>query len=242
MPSYGGAMSGHENAEIFTSAPYRGDPAVGSPAQVRVTDHLRIAKIAVGPYNNNAYLLTCTETGAKLLIDAAAEPDRLLALTAAMEPAGAPLTKVVTTHGHADHWQGLAEVIAQTGAVTYAGRHDAEDIPVATEGVLDHGDTVAFGRIVLDAIHLQGHTEGSIALAYTEPGGRSHIFTGDCLFPGGVGKTWDDPERFDQLLSGVERHIFDLFGDDTAIYPGHGHDTTLGEQRPHLAEWRERGW
>jgi glyoxylase-like metal-dependent hydrolase (beta-lactamase superfamily II) len=77
-------------------------------------------------------------------------------------------------------------------------------------------------------------------VAWTDPQGRTHIFTGDSLFPGGVGRT--TPETFPQLLDDVTVRLFDRFGDDTWIYPGHGWDTTLGAERPHLAEWRARGW
>ncbi|MET0448332.1 MAG: MBL fold metallo-hydrolase, partial [Aeromicrobium sp.] len=97
------------------------------------------------------------------------------------------------------------------------------------------------GSCELEVIELVGHTPGSIALAYDDPDGIVHLFTGDSLFPGGVGKTWS-PEDFVTLVDEVETKIFDRFPDDTRIYPGHGHDTTLGAERPHLAEWRERGW
>lgn len=215
---------------------------VGGPAQTRSLAEVDITKIAVGPYNNNAYLVRCLQTGEALLIDAAAEPDRLLDLlkTTSLEPE-APLS-ILTTHGHADHWQALADVVEATGARTYAGRFDADDIPVATDVLVEDDDVITVGTVSLRAIHLVGHTQGSIALAYQDPVGTTHIFTGDCLFPGGIGKTWDDPQRFEQLLTGVTTRIFDRFGDDTWIYPGHGADTTLGEQRPELAEWRARGW
>ena len=66
-------------------------------------------------------------------------------------------------------------------------------------------------------------------------------FVGDDLFPGGVGKTWS-PEDFTTLIDEVETKIFGRHPDDTHVYPGHGNDTTLGAERPHLPEWRERGW
>ena len=158
------------------------------------------------------------------------------------EVEGLRVVGIVTTHGHGDHWQALEEVVAATGARTYAGREDAEGIPTPTDVLVDDGDTITFGRISLTARHLVGHTPGSIALVYDDPHGHPHVFTGDCLFPGGVGNTWEDPARFASLIEGVETKIFGTLPDETWVYPGHGKDTTLGAERPHLAEWRARGW
>ena len=214
---------------------YDGRSQVGAPPQTRRLAGLTITKISVGQLDNNAYLLTDEGAAASLLIDAAAEASTLLALVP-----DTGLAAVVTTHSHHDHWAALAEVIAATGATTYAGEFDADDIPVATEVRLADGDQVTLGDTELTAIHLAGHTPGSIALHLRAADGSDHIFTGDCLFPGGVGRT--TPDDFPQLYKDVTTKVFDVFGDDTWIYPGHGWDTTLGTERPHLAEWRERGW
>jgi glyoxylase-like metal-dependent hydrolase (beta-lactamase superfamily II) len=90
-------------------------------------------------------------------------------------------------------------------------------------------------------IHLRGHTPGSIALLYDDPDGTPHLFTGDSLFPGGVGRT-RSAEDFGTLVGDVSAKLFDRLPDETWFYPGHGADSTLGDQRPLLAEWRERGW
>jgi glyoxylase-like metal-dependent hydrolase (beta-lactamase superfamily II) len=95
---------------------------------------------------------------------------------------------------------------------------------------------------VLTAIHLVGHTPGSIALLYDDPKGHPHLFTGDCLFPGGIGNTFGDEENFARLYEGVVTKLFERLPDETWVYPGHGNDTTLGDERPYLREWRERGW
>lgn len=216
---------------------YTGDVKVGGPADVRELPGLVLSKIAVGPYNNNSYLLRCRETGEQLLIDAANEPEALLDL---IGPDG--LTAILTTHQHQDHWQALGAVTAATGAVTMAGAEDAEGIPVATDVLLNDGDEVVVGAMRFRAIHLVGHTPGSIALVYDDPDGYPHLFTGDCLFPGGVGGTWEDPERFASLFGGVVAKVFDVLPDETWVYPGHGGDTTVGTERPSLDEWRERGW
>jgi glyoxylase-like metal-dependent hydrolase (beta-lactamase superfamily II) len=95
------------------------------------------------------------------------------------------------------------------------------------------GDLITFGECALSTIHLVGHTPGSLVLGYDDPTGHHHLFTGDCLFPGGVGRTWS-PEDFDSLYAGVVAKIFDHYDDETWIYPGHGDDTILGNERPHL--------
>ena len=128
-----------------------------------------------------------------------------------------------------------------TGARTYAHPDDADGIPVTTDVPLRGGDTLAFGDIELGVIHLVGHTPGSIALLYDDPEGAPHLFTGDSLFPGGVGRT-TSPESFTSLYGDVVSKLFDVLPDETRVYPGHGFDTVLGAERPHLEEWRQRGW
>lgn len=130
--------------------------------------------------------------------------------------------------------------MAATGARTYAGRDDAEGIPVATDVPVGDGDTIRVGRVELTARHLVGHTPGSIALVYDDPHGHPHVFTGDCLFPGGPGRT-TRPEDFQSLMGGLEEKVFSL-PDEAWIYPGHGNDSTLGAERPHIQEWWARGW
>ncbi|MEV4611994.1 MBL fold metallo-hydrolase [Kitasatospora sp. NPDC049258] len=215
---------------------YHGAVKVGGPPDVRELAHLIISKVAVGPFDNNAYLLRCRATDTQLLIDAAADAPVLL------ETVGERLDTVVTTHRHQDHWGALAEVVAATGARTAAGRIDAEGIEVPTDLALEDGQVLGFGRIELTVRHLVGHTPGAIVLVYDDPQGHPHVFTGDCLFPGGVGNTWKDPEAFASLFRDVNEKIFDALPDEAWVYPGHGNDTTLGAERPHLAEWRERGW
>ncbi|MFI9362366.1 MBL fold metallo-hydrolase [Kitasatospora sp. NPDC053057] len=215
---------------------YHGAVKVGGPPDVRELAHLIITKMAVGPYDNNAYLLRCRATDEQLLIDAAADAPVLL------ETIGDDLETVVTTHRHHDHWGALAEVVATTGARTAAGQHDAEGIDVPTELLLADGDKLRVGEVELTVRHLVGHTPGAIVLIYDDPQGHQHVFTGDCLFPGGVGNTWGDPEAFRTLFRDVNEKIFGVLPDEAWVYPGHGNDTTLGAERPHLDEWRERGW
>ncbi len=215
---------------------YTGDVRVGGPPDVRELPGLRLTKLAVGAMDNNAYLLECAATGSRCLVDAAAEPASILGLLD-----DARLDVVVTTHRHRDHWQALADVVAKTGARTAAGRDDVDGIPVPTDRPLTDGDVIEVGDVALEVVHLVGHTPGSVALVFHPRGGAPHVFTGDSLFPGGVGKT-RTPEAFRSLFADVTSKLFDRFPDDTWVYPGHGADTTLGAERPHLAEWQSRGW
>ena len=217
---------------------YTGDVSPGGPSDTRELDGLTIRKCSVGTMDNNAYLLTSTATGDQILIDAADDAPRLQTLLG--EGTG-QVGAIVTTHQHWDHHRALSELVEATGAPTYAGTPDADALPVTVDHRLTHGDRISVGDIDLDVIRLTGHTPGSIALAWTEPGGRVHLFTGDSLFPGGPGKT-DSPADFTQLMDDLQARVFDVYGDDTWVYPGHGDDTTLGAERPQLAEWRARGW
>lgn len=215
---------------------YDGHVTPGGPAATRDLDALRITKVSVGALDNNAYVLECRRTGELLLIDAADDADRILDLLD-----GRPPALVVTTHRHRDHWQALAAVVSATGARTAAGAADAPAIEVPIDEQLSDGDRLHVGNCELEVIHLTGHTPGSVALLYRDPSGPPHLFTGDCLFPGGVGRT-PDPAAFTSLLDGVQRKVFDRLPDDTWFYPGHGDDSTLGAERPALPEWRARGW
>jgi glyoxylase-like metal-dependent hydrolase (beta-lactamase superfamily II) len=218
---------------------YSGDVRVGGPPDTREIDGLTVTKIAVGPMDNNAYLLREASTGQAILIDAANEASRLIELIG-----DTPVGMIVTTHRHADHWQALPEVQKHTGAEVVAHPADADFLPVSVARRAEHGDVLTFGDAAVSVIHLRGHTPGSIAILYDAGGrlsGDPHVFTGDSLFPGGVGKT-TTPADFTSLLTDVTERLFDPLPDATWVYPGHGKDTTLGVERPHLGEWRARGW
>ncbi|HET6651989.1 MAG TPA: MBL fold metallo-hydrolase [Nocardioides sp.] len=215
---------------------YHGKVKPGGPSDVRELTDLMITKFAVSEMSNNVYVLRCRHTDEQVLIDAADEADRILST---IGPDG--LTGVVTTHRHWDHHRALRQVVEATHAETVAGTEDAGELPVKVDRTVDDGDTVTVGRSTLEVIHLVGHTPGSIALLYDDPTGTPHLFTGDSLFPGGVGKT-GTPEDFTSLIGDVQAKIFDRLPDETWFYPGHGDDSTLGAERPHLGEWRARGW
>jgi glyoxylase-like metal-dependent hydrolase (beta-lactamase superfamily II) len=215
---------------------YHGKVVPGGPPDVRELAKLTITKFSVGDMDNNVYLLRCQATDEQVLVDAA-DDARMI-----MQVVGSDgLRRVVTTHRHWDHHRALPEVVAATGATTVAGEADADELPVPVDERVSDGDTVQVGECRLEVIHLVGHTPGSIALLYDDPDGTPHLFTGDSLFPGGVGKTWS-PEDFTSLVRDVSAKLFDRLPDETWFYPGHGNDSTLGVERPHLSEWRSRGW
>lgn len=206
---------------------------------------LTIRSISVSEMDNNVYLLTAKESGAQLLIDAADDLpaiQQLLADGAADTTAVPRLALIATTHQHWDHVRALKELVAATGARTAAGADDADALPVPVDVRLRHGDVGNFDGFDVTAVHLRGHTPGSIAFVYEDPDGPAHIFSGDSLFPGGVGNTQKDPERFNQLLADVTERLFGAYPDTAVVHPGHGKPTTLGAERPHLDEWRARGW
>ena len=211
----------------------------GSPLALRLSDDVIMTKISVGPMDNNAYLVV-PDSGGAVLIDAADDDARLLELVGDREVA-----VIITTHRHGDHWQALPSVAEATKAQLVCGRPDVGAIATGAwvEGLVGawDGDAVTIGDGELEVIGLVGHTPGSIALAYTGTDGVVHLFTGDSLFPGGPGKTQTSAD-FSSLMDDLEAKIFARFDDRTVVHPGHGDDTTLGTERPHLAEWRARGW
>ena len=208
----------------------------GEPLTIALSPTVNAVKVSVGPGDNNAYLLAGP---GRVLIDAADDAATLLDVVGDRR-----LDVLVTTHRHPDHWQALAALADRSDRLV-AGRPDAAAIADGAgvprpDGVWD-GDNVPFGDERLDVVGLVGHTPGSILLAYGGPGGPTHLFTGDSLFPGGAGRT-TSPEDFDSLMDDLEAKVFNRFADDTVVHPGHGDATTIGAERPHLKEWRERGW
>lgn len=215
---------------------YHGTVEPGGAPEVRELTDLTVTKFAVSEMSNNVYLLRCRHTDEQVLVDAADDAGRILSVVG---PDG--LTRVVTTHEHWDHHRALPEVVEATHAETVAGEPDAPGLPVDVDRTVVDGDRIIVGASELEVVTLAGHTAGSIALLYDDPHGTPHLFTGDSLFPGGPGKT-ASPEDFASLMDDLTAKVFDRLPDETWFYPGHGNDSTLGQERPHLAEWRTRGW
>lgn len=213
----------------------------GGPSSVvaePVPGGLGIRKASVSAMDNNAYLLTCPTSGEQLLIDAADDVDRLVALVG---EGGQGLARVVTTHRHHDHHGALLALVERTEATSLAGADDVEEVPGPPQRGLRHGEHVPVGEAELEVIHLRGHTPGSVALALTQADGTVDLFTGDSLFPGGPGRTWAESD-FVSLMDDLEERVFGRFPDSTRVHPGHGDSTTLGAERPRLQDWRDRGW
>lgn len=207
---------------------------------------------SVSEMDNIAYLIVDRPTGAAVLVDAADEIDRLTALVRdaeqnrdddveAAKQGRIRVERIITTHRHADHWQALNDARSTFDVPSLAGEFDAQAIRATTDGTLSHGEFVEIGGVRAEVILLRGHTPGSIALAIEQPDAPAILITGDSLFPGGPGST-NSPEEFTSLMNDLEERIFGRFDDDALVLPGHGERTTLGDERPHLQEWRERGW
>jgi glyoxylase-like metal-dependent hydrolase (beta-lactamase superfamily II) len=190
---------------------------------------LIVRKIEVGDMENNVYVLECPETHESLIVDGCFEPEAILAAAD-----GTAVVGILQTHGHRDHVQALPQIVRALGVPVHA--HPGDDYPVAVDGQLSDGDVVAFGERAAVAIHTPGHTPGGACFLV----GR-HLISGDTLFPGGPGATAGDARAFAQLIDAIENKLF-VLPDDTAVYPGHGADTTIGAEKPHLEEWRARGW
>jgi glyoxylase-like metal-dependent hydrolase (beta-lactamase superfamily II) len=192
-------------------------------------DDLIVRKIEVGSFENNVYVLECPETHEALLVDGSFEPDVILDAAA-----GTTVVGIVQTHGHRDHVQALPELKRRLQVPLYA--HPADRYPVAIDRPLADGDEIAFGKRSVTALHTPGHTPGGTCFLC----GR-HLISGDTLFPGGPGNTNKDKRAFAEIIDSIRTKLF-VLPDDTVVYPGHGRDTTIGTEKPHLQEWIERGW
>lgn len=199
----------------------------GPPHQYPPEGGLTVTKVSVGPYDNNAYVLS--SDGDAVVVDGAAEPSRILDLIE-----GRRVTAILQTHGHFDHVQALPELVRALGCPVYAHPRDAARMGVATTQ-LNGGAEIGVGTVTLEVLHTPGHTPGSLCF---RTGG--FLFSGDTLFPAGPGATDRDPARFAEVMSSLDR-LFDL-PDGTRVCPGHGLDTTIGRERPFLEVWRGRGW
>ena len=199
-----------------------------------IDGHLLLRKLSVEEMNNNVYLLVCTHTQDALLVDVAARPERL-----AQAHEGFNVVAAVQTHGHWDHVRAWDDVRDGQGIEVWGHAGDAPLFPRQVDRELGDGDIIEVGDLRVEVIHVPGHTDGSL-LYLVEGEERPHLISGDTLFPGGHGRT-TTPEDHERIMDGLEA-LFDRLPDETAVHPGHGDDTTIGVERPHLAEWRERGW
>lgn len=192
---------------------------------------ITVDKLVVGPFENNVYVVRCTRTGDAVIVDAANEHDLLLEVSRATG-----VRRVLTTHGHWDHIQAVT-ALRDAGIDVGVAAADADMLP-GYDFVIGDDDVIVVGDLRVRAIHNPGHTPGSTSFLVE---GHPLLLTGDTLFPGGPGNTQGDPTAFAEILSSIDRRLFTLPG-DLLVLPGHGLDTTLASERPHLDEWAARGW
>lgn len=190
-----------------------------------------IHKVVVGPMDNNVFVLRCKQTGDALLIDAANEHERLLELCQRLG-----VRTVIETHGHWDHIQAVPE-LRDAGYSVHVTAEDAAMLPSYDE-ILEDESVIEVGRLRLHTIHSPGHTPGSMSFRLD---GAPILFSGDTLFPGGPGNTSFEGGDFDTIIASLDQRLFTL-PPETLVLPGHGDDTTIGTERPHLQEWIDRGW
>lgn len=193
-----------------------------------VVDGLQVSKRSVGDFDNDCYLVRCANTGRALLIDGAAEPDLLEEMIG-----DATLIGIAQTHGHWDHVRALEALVQRHQVPVQATSGDGYPVPALE---IRDGDLLEVGDLRVQAWHRPGHTPGSTCFVV---GG--FLFSGDTLFPGGPGNTFGDQGAFEQIMVSLDLIFADL-GDDMRICPGHGLDSTIGRERPHLETWRRRGW
>jgi glyoxylase-like metal-dependent hydrolase (beta-lactamase superfamily II) len=185
----------------------------------------------LGPYENNIFLVSDADSGDGYIFDGGFEPQQI-----ADAAAGMHVRSIIVTHGHRDHHENVATLKSLLGVPVLIGMDDAEMLSVEADGLIVDQQSLPFGKFALQAIHTPGHTPGSTCFLVGK-----HLFTGDTLFPGGPGNTQKDPVRFERIIGSVRDRLFTL-PDDTVVYPGHGRDTTIGAEKPHLGEWIARGW
>jgi glyoxylase-like metal-dependent hydrolase (beta-lactamase superfamily II) len=207
--------------------------SVAAPKHLHYEDHQAVIhKVVVGPYENNVFVLRCKQTGEAVLLDAANEHELLLELSRELN-----LGKVHETHGHFDHIQAVPAV-REAGYQVGVTADDASMLP-SYDFVLEDDSVIPVGRLRLHTVHTPGHTPGSMCFRLE---GSPILFSGDTLFPGGPGATGYPGGDFDRIIRSIEDRLFAPLDTNTLVLPGHGVDTTIGRERPHLQEWVDRGW
>ncbi len=193
-------------------------------------DSFTVRCIVAPPIENNIYLITCRATGASLIVDAAGDADRIVAMAD-----GTDVTAVATTHGHWDHHGAIPEVTDNLGVPFMLHAADVEIAGKTPDTLLNEGN-LSIGEVIARVVHTPGHTRGSVCFAL-----EGVVLTGDTLFPGGPGATRFDHSSFDTIIRSIKSKLFAL-PDDTVVLPGHGAGTTIGTERPQLPTLIERGW
>ncbi len=176
-------------------------------------------KITVGSFDNNVYFLVDPITNESVIIDAAAEANRVLEAVN-----GTHVKYILQTHCHMDHVIALDEVRKATKAPVWIHLADEKAFGVHADSYLEDNQILDIGKNQIRVIHTPGHTPGSVCFLI-----EKHLISGDTLFPGGPGKT-SSPENFQQIVKSITQKIYSL-PDETVCYPGHGSETTVGESK-----------
>jgi glyoxylase-like metal-dependent hydrolase (beta-lactamase superfamily II) len=195
-------------------------------------EQVEITKVVVGPMDNNVYVVRCHESGDAVMLDAANEHDKLLDLCRSLN-----VRKVLETHGHWDHIQAVPQV-RDAGYEVGVTAEDSSMLP-SYDFVLEDDSVMEVGRLRLHTIKTPGHTPGSMCFKIE---GSPVLLSGDTLFPGGPGATKFEGGDFPTIIRSIEDRLFSQLTEDTIVMPGHGDDTTIANERPHLQEWIDRGW
>jgi glyoxylase-like metal-dependent hydrolase (beta-lactamase superfamily II) len=201
--------------------------------------------LSVGPVGCNCTVVVCPVTREALIVDPGGDAGKILALLPKM---GARVVGIVHTHGHFDHILGTREVAAATGAPIsihggdldlYRGlaRHAryfdlVAERPPEPAQILAGGETLRFGQLQARVLHTPGHTPGSVGLFIEATGGAPLLLAGDTLFAGGIGRTDLPGGSSKRILRSIRETLFAL-PDETVVVPGHGDETTIGEEREH---------
>lgn len=193
---------------------------------------VEVHRVVVGPMDNNVHVIRCKETGEAVLVDAANEHELLLEMCRDLG-----VRQVLETHGHWDHIQAVPAV-RDAGYAVSVSAADAGMLP-SYDLLIEDGSVLEVGRLRLEAIANPGHTPGSVSFFLHD---TPLLFSGDTLFPGGPGNTKLEGADFATIIRSIEDRLFSRFGPDTIVLPGHGTDTTIGNESPHLQEWIDRGW